>query len=169
MLLYNIGPTDITIGTVTLPAQGSLAAAVDVPLQYLMTDSNALAALISGVLVPAGPPEVDWHDEQVRGYQGVWQAAISLTDSEAYVIPYNLFTGAFRSGRLHVITSAGSATVSLNSSADGGQNWCAIPDWTPLTSTSNTSSVLPAAVVLLQGTITAGSSGWTGSVEFTLL
>ena len=169
MLLYNSGATDITIGTITVPADGSAAAAVDVPWQYIRSDEDALAALIAGVLVITGAPDFDWNDESIRGYQGIWQAAITLTDSEVYTIPDPLFVGAFRMGRLHVITSAGSATVSLNSSADGGQNWCTIPDWTPLTCTANTSTPLPTAVFLLQGTITAGSSGWTGAVEFTLL
>ena len=171
LLLFNSSTASITIGTVTLPAGGTPSTAVDVPWQMIRSSPTAMADLIAGALTPVGPPGLDWEDLSIRSYSGTWQVPITLTADQSYTIPTTLFIGAFRTGRLYLITTAGSATVSLNTSADGSQTWAAMPDWTPVSissSAGNTAVLLPDGVILLQGVLLAGASGWTGSVEFTL-
>ena len=168
MQLKNGSTATITIaGLISIPAGST----VDVPWTYVRGDPVALANLISGALTPITPPGIDWAEPATKAYWGTWLAADTIAANTTYDIPDTLFVGAFaRGGRLHLITTSGSADFSLTASADGGTTWLPMPDFTPVAMAAPGSAVaLPQGCVLLQGSITAGSSGWTGQIQFTLL
>lgn len=163
MQLKNDSSATITIGTVSI-APGTIA---DVPWQYIRDDSDALADLISGALTPVTPPDITLEDLP-RIYQGVWLSTTTLSANTS-AITNTLFVGAFRFCRLHVLTSSGSGTLALTASADGGSTWCVLPDFPNVTlNVGNTAYLAPNGVLLLQATVTAGASGWTGQIQFTM-
>jgi hypothetical protein len=169
VLVYNTSSIPITVGTVTVPAGTTPQTAVDVPWQYFRDDPQAFQDLVAGALVPVGPPDLDWNDLRIKCFQGTWLATTTLSASTTYLVPTYLFTGAFSTGRLYFVTTSGSATFSLQASADGGQTWSSLPDWSPLSlNVGNVAVLLPPAAILLSGSLTTGSGGWSGTIQFTL-
>lgn len=168
--VQNLSATTQFIGGVSLSA----GATQDIPLSLVQTQVNLWDLLLSGALTFVETPNYQWAgiDDAQYPWQSVWLPAQQLSVTP-YTVPVTPYLGLAHTVRLfaNAHTSSG-VSVSLSTSPNGGVTWYPLTEWaqsgTLVLPTTPVQALLPAALPLVQATVTFPSS-ITPTVSLTLI